>query len=160
MWVFTNRGFYSVVQDANDPGMLVVRARAKGDLIALRDFIPSLRIVVLPNRDYEFRAYVERIEWEAALVELVEDIDYSNFKDSVTAKQGKTRHDIYLRVWSAMLAVGRQSRGRKTQAETFVAGVRQFDLPGQGSLIDPWADPDYPSASPKKKRGKRGKARA
>lgn len=158
MWVFTDRGFYSVVQDTGDPSMLVVRARAEGDLVALREFIPDLEIVELPNRDYEFRAYVERVEWEAALVELAERIDYSNFKDAVTARQGKPRHDIYLRIWGAGLAIGRLGRARRRP--TRVGEQRQFDLPGESTLQDPWADPDYPSASGSKKSRKRANRKA
>ena len=32
MWVFTNKGFFSIVEDRNDSTKLLVRSRIKGDL--------------------------------------------------------------------------------------------------------------------------------
>lgn len=110
MWVFTNRGFFSVVEYADDPTMLVVRARAKRDLDALRSMIPGLKIVVLKNRDYEYRAFVTREAWETAILALTRDIDYGNFKDSVKAKMGPGRAGIYTRIWSVALDIARPQR--------------------------------------------------
>lgn len=101
MWIFTNRGFFSVVEDADDPTMFQVRARAKGDLENLKDMIPGLKIVELgAHRDYPYRIFVERGAWAQVMTELTDDIDYTNFKDSVTAKQGNARHDVYMQIWS------------------------------------------------------------
>ena len=43
MWLFTTQGFYSVVAHRRDPDRLLVRARAREDLEALRDQIPVNR---------------------------------------------------------------------------------------------------------------------
>lgn len=158
MWTFTNRGFYSVVRDAEDPTTFVVRARAKGDLENLRSLIPGLRIVELgPTRDYQYRAFVAQDDWERAMVELIRDIDYGNFKDSVTERQGRARHDVYLRIWSAALSIGRI--GRKTTQPTSL-----YD-----ELSEPWDDaifppsrpePDFPARATQSRRRQKGKGRA
>lgn len=110
MWVFTDRGFYSVVQDSEDAEQFVVRARAKGDLTALKEFIPDMRVVVLPYSDYEYRIYVRKEAWMVVLMALTGSIDYVNFKDAVKAKQGKRRARIYGTVWAVCLDIARRKR--------------------------------------------------
>lgn len=105
MWVFTDRGFYSVVEAEGREGTFVIRSRAKADLDALVDLIPGLKIVKLKNRDYQYRAYVKRVDWERAIVLLTRDIDYSNFKNSVYARQGRKREAIYHRIWAVALDI-------------------------------------------------------
>lgn len=38
-----------------------------------------------------------------AVAQLVRDIDYGNFKDEVTRRQGGLRHRVYAAVWSRLL---------------------------------------------------------
>jgi hypothetical protein len=46
MWMITTIGFFSVVQDHDDPDRLLVRARVREDLERLRDeYLPDLHIV-------------------------------------------------------------------------------------------------------------------
>lgn len=126
MWLFTNRGFYSVVQDPSVPEMFQVRARRKADLEALDSLIPGLEIVELPHRDYPCRIYVEREVWEGVVVELTRDIDYGNFKDSVTAKLGHPYHDVLLRIWGVALGL---SKLRKRQAGSYsLAATREREF--------------------------------
>src|SRR5436190_2792927 len=70
MWLFTTQGFYSVVAHRRDPDRLLVRARAREDLDALRDQIPELRIFSDPHADYRWRAVVTRAEWVATIAQL------------------------------------------------------------------------------------------
>lgn len=111
MWVFTDRGFYSVVEAPGREGTFVVRARAKADLLALAELLPGMKIVKLKNRDYQFRTFVKRADWERAIVLLTRDIDYSNFKNAVYARQGMKREAIYHRIWAVALSIAPRRRG-------------------------------------------------
>jgi hypothetical protein len=103
MWLFTTRGFYSVVQDKEDSRKLVVRARLHGDLEKLREIAPKLSDTFqLPRRDYRFRAFISRKDFAAVLPKLLAELDYTNFKDEVWAKQGSERADLYHDVWAVM----------------------------------------------------------
>lgn len=42
MWISMTCGFYSVVQRDDDPTSVVVRARVREDLVALRRWVPML----------------------------------------------------------------------------------------------------------------------
>ena len=83
--------------------MVTVRARVREDLDALREFIPTIEVIGGEGTDYAFRAHVLRDDWEEAIAEIASEIDYGNFKDAVTATQGWPRHDVYMRVWAALL---------------------------------------------------------
>lgn len=99
MWLFTDRGFYSIVQpDGDDPDTLVVRAR---DRESLEIFEDDARIVELPNRDYPFRVFLPR-DYVARWLEdeVLAGITYDNFKDAHT--RGRVWHDALLQVWTAM----------------------------------------------------------
>ena len=118
MWTFTETGFHSVVaydpsrDDAGlelpegaEPGnLLLVRARAEEDLSKLLEVLdlPTSRAAATPSADYPWRAALSRGEWLRFLATETERLDYSNFKSRVGQLSGSHRHDVYLRVWSAM----------------------------------------------------------
>lgn len=116
MWTMTPRGFYSVVAHRGKPDTLLLRARVKADLLALDDLIPAEPIAdrIWEDRkaDYQWRAEVTRAEWAYAVGQMAVEVNYGNFKDAVTARQGKRRHDVYLRVWSALLELAPVGQGR------------------------------------------------
>lgn len=96
MWIFTNRGFLSVVQDPADPGALVVRSRFPGQIEAL---FPKAAVSKTPGRDYLYRAFLPKAEVAEVIRREVDAIDYGNFKNSV----GDDRyHDACLDVWTAL----------------------------------------------------------
>ncbi|MEO8092936.1 MAG: hypothetical protein ABI726_09550 [bacterium] len=105
MWVFTTQGFYSVVAHRDDPERVIVRARAREDLEALREQIPSLRIFEDTDADYRWRAIVAHEKWVAAVAILAAGIDYPNFKSAVGERQGHERERIYSQVWGEMLSL-------------------------------------------------------
>ena len=114
MWLFTPRGFYSVVAHRKDADKLLVRARVRADLEALREQIPHLRIFSDRHADYRWRAVVTRGEWAMALALLVDDLDYDNFKSAVGERQGHERARLYGHVWGEH----RESFDRAPQAVT------------------------------------------
>ncbi len=105
MWLVTTQGFYSVVAHREDPDTLIVRARSREDLEALRDQVPDLEPFEDPSADYRHRAYVTRAEWLAAVAQLTCDVDYDNFKSAVAERQGRERAGVYGAVWADLLAL-------------------------------------------------------
>ena len=105
MWLFSDQGFYSVVAHNRDPGKLLVRARVRADLEALREQIPEIRIYSDRRADYRWRAVVSRAEWVKAVALLAASIDYPNFKAAVAERQPGDRHSVYQRVWGEMLSL-------------------------------------------------------
>jgi hypothetical protein len=105
MWIFTTQGFYSVVAYREDPERLLVRARTRADIEALRKQIPSLEPFEDPEADYRHRAIVSGEEWIAALALLAAEIDYDNFKNEVASRQGYERARLYGYVWDKLLSL-------------------------------------------------------
>ena len=103
MWLLTTFGFFSVVRKPGETG-LTVRARVRTDLEALgKEYLPSLGPITADGgTDYPFRARVAPEALAAAVARMVEEIDYSNFKDTVDTRQGRERAHVYGEVWSAL----------------------------------------------------------
>jgi hypothetical protein len=105
MWLFTRYGFFSVVAGLRNT--MLVRARSKDHLARLQRRFPVLlncKIELSSERDYPCRLVVPRVDWLMVTTELMEDVNYNNFKDQVKASFGKTA--MYLlqcyEVWSTM----------------------------------------------------------
>lgn len=106
MWIVASMGFFSIVQKPADKkaGTLTVRARVRSDLDALRAAVmPGLG----PSKessstDYRFRATAPRAEVQAAMVKLIAELDYDNFKSRVAKVQGSKREQLYHGVWSVL----------------------------------------------------------
>lgn len=104
MWIFLKESFLSIVdpKGAYEGGTgpqsskLLVRARIVGDIEAV---FPSARVTETPERDYRFRALIDRHEVAYALHSEVLELDCANFKGSV---REKGRHDAYAGVWAVM----------------------------------------------------------
>ena len=105
MWLLTTQGFYSVVEDREDANRVLVRARAREDLEALKRQIPDLQIqeTLDADHDYGWRDCVTRDQWVEATAELAGETDYPNFKSAVDARQGAERERLYSRVWAQLL---------------------------------------------------------
>ena len=103
MWVMTTQGFYSVVAHRDEPDSVIVRARTREDIEALREQIPDLEPFEDPSADYRHRAIVDRAEWVAAIAQLTIEIDYDNFKNAVARRQGPERASVYGTVWRDLL---------------------------------------------------------
>jgi hypothetical protein len=125
MWLFTKHGFYSVVCARQgdgrhgqpvDEARLMVRARVRGHLEALRQQFPELlgeaQIRTFEGTDYAYRLFVPKAVWTTVAAALAEELDYDNFKDEVGRVQGRAGTD-YERalhdVWEVMY--GLQERG-------------------------------------------------
>lgn len=105
MWLVTTQGFYSVVADRDDPHRVLVRARTRADIEALGEQIPDLDPFEDPEADYHWRAFIDRADWERAVVRLTEAIDYPNFKAGVGERQGPERAALYEELWWKLRAL-------------------------------------------------------
>lgn len=110
MWLFTKKGFYSVVAHNTQPNMMLVRGRVREDMQALVQAGTDLGLweagsqpVIHDNlgTDYAFRIFITRRQWLDLAWTLVSDIDYGNFKDAAHDRV-PGRSTTYMRVWSAM----------------------------------------------------------
>jgi hypothetical protein len=109
MWLATPLGFVSVVQKPGDDH-LTIRARAHDDLDRLREHAcPSLTPTITgAGTDYPYRATCSHEAWATALADIARAIDYSNFKSTVSRRQGHARARVYGQVWHQLLAIERE----------------------------------------------------
>lgn len=81
MWICTNKDFISVVECRNNKSCVLVRARRKQDL----DFLGNIgQITQDKMADYRYRIVVCKNVFSDIMSNLVENINYDNFKDSVS----------------------------------------------------------------------------
>ena len=105
MWIFTKKGFFSIVQDKDDENYLIVRARVKGDLEALMGnnaaLLNGYPIEEDAGSDYRYRVRMERDVAEYFLLFAMKDIDYTNYKAAVYSVDPR-RSEYYGMVWAMM----------------------------------------------------------
>ncbi len=125
MWLFTDEGFFSAVAHRDVENALMVRARVRADLVNLtkRLGVSEDEISDVFPSDYPYRLVVPRVLFVEMISDMLLNLDYDNFKNVVTQKQGRARHDLYMKVWSTM-----------ADAEGFLARAEQNGLMGQRAL--------------------------
>jgi hypothetical protein len=118
MWIFAKHGFFSAVCARQgdgkhgqpvDPDRIMVRARVRGHLEALKKRLPDLLgqcdIQDLAGTDYAYRLFVQKSAWVQVLAKLAEETDYDNFKSEVAHHLGRAgaayEHGLH-QVWSVM----------------------------------------------------------
>jgi hypothetical protein len=99
MWIFRNDAMLSIVEDWDNPEMLLVRARNAGDIT---NVFPNAEEIQMKRSDYAFRAWIPRDEVAAVMYESVMQINYPNFKDSIN-RSDMSRLRAYHNVWRDML---------------------------------------------------------
>ncbi len=99
MWLVTTQGFYSAVAHRTSDEHVLVRARTREDIEALRRQIPEIEPFEDLDADYRHRAVVTRAEWVSAVAQFASEIDYGNFKSAVAVEQGHERAAVYSRLW-------------------------------------------------------------
>ena len=91
MWIALNNSFLSIVENRNNVSELLVRARVKGDIERVSDAETYEDL----NADYRYRALIKRDLVAKALAFQVSEINYDNFKNSISKDNTK---DIML-IW-------------------------------------------------------------
>lgn len=98
MWVFTKNGFFSIVQDKDDENYLIVRSRVKGDI---ENYFDPNQVQEDAGSDYRYRIRLHREVVNTWLYEVVDHIDYTNYKAAVNMVD-KRRSEYYGMVWAIM----------------------------------------------------------
>lgn len=132
MWLFTPFGFFSVVQEPNET-RLCVRTRMLADLNRLREYAPTLSAPAhVAGRDYEVRAWCSRAALAGAMGKVIDDINYSNFKNEATARSGRYRAGVYEIVWAVLrqLASPAAELGRRAVELEAGGNHHPFDYAG------------------------------
>jgi hypothetical protein len=96
MWLFSQQGMFSIVEDQYSPEHLIVRARVKGDI---ERYWPYAVVERTEHSDYLYRAPVPKTDVAEVIAKMVMDIDYANYKDSI---EDERRSMFYARVWANM----------------------------------------------------------
>jgi hypothetical protein len=116
MWLFTKHGFYSAVcgriEGKTDREKVVVRARLKRHLVnlclAFPDSLPKpAAIHSSEETDYRYRIVLDQVAWRKVVEELVNDMDYTNFKNACPEPE---YHAWLNKVWGIGWDVQKQER--------------------------------------------------
>lgn len=98
MWIFLKDSFLSIVAYPEDELLLMVRARAEGDIENV--FGPGYKVEKSDGTtDYSFRALIPRYVVAGTMSSVAQSITATNFKDSVIEPD---RNIAYQRVWAVM----------------------------------------------------------
>lgn len=101
MWVFTDSGFISAVRPSGDHNNVVVRARDSESLYVLAEMAGQI-IEHSPDRDYPYRITASNEVFAKFLIDTVDFMDYTNFKNQVHATRGADYAKALSSVWSTM----------------------------------------------------------
>ncbi len=102
MWLVTENGFISVVEDKEDASLLQVRARDARDICAT---FPDAEVYIVRGADYQHRARVAREVVAERMAEMVRSINYqSHFKDHavLTSPPNPARLGALYGCWHAL----------------------------------------------------------
>ena len=98
MWLVLEDSFLSIVQDKDNSDQLLVRGRLKGDI---EKIFPNANVIVGAGSDYKYRAFIKRNIVSKAVLQKIDNIKYTNFKNEV-ALNDKERAYTYSKIWNIM----------------------------------------------------------
>jgi hypothetical protein len=111
MWIFTTKGFFSIVKYEGDTSHFVVRSRVRGDI---EETWPDARVLTWPDKDYLYRARIPRWDVIEAMEEALEAIDYTNYKAAANVED--PRRSVYLgMIWAIMSDMQEALAGRAVE---------------------------------------------
>jgi hypothetical protein len=96
MWIFTTRGFLSIVQHNVMPDYFQIKSRTTDPL---KHFWPNHEIEVIGWADYRFRITIPKEEAIDVLIEKIGSVDYTSFKNEC---EDEDYHGSLVRVWTIM----------------------------------------------------------
>lgn len=101
MWLFTQHGFISAVQHAEDKNVIMVRARDARSLEFISDLMEA-EIKKTPGNDYPYRVIIDRKQFMDYLSAEVDMLNYSNYKSRLHATRGDDFYSAASHVWHTM----------------------------------------------------------
>lgn len=106
MWICLNKAFLSIVRKDGKPNELCVRARRKKHI---NNVFPDAKVTKTPDADYMYRTYIDATEVAEAIKKEIENIQYTNFKNSV---KEHGLHSAYGNFWAIMYNYQRNEKPR------------------------------------------------
>jgi len=97
MWVFTTKGFLSIVQHNSLPDHFQVKSRA---IDPLRELWPEHEVEAIDWADYRYRITIPKAEVVPVLAERVAAVDYTNFKNE--CRRDEEYQEALGEVWVTM----------------------------------------------------------
>lgn len=128
MWIFSTAGFFSIIEDSDDPSRVEVRSRAKISLLFMIDTLAQLDPledhpkVTRSGGDYPYCISIKKsqlADW--ARQEIMEYVNYDDFAEKMLHERGPRYRDVLLECWASSLKLTDQE-GKK-YSETFREGV-------------------------------------
>ena len=112
MWIFTEIGFFSAVENYFEHDHVLVRGRFKVDLINLQKMIfkeegIEFELLNTPSNDYHYRLNIPKDIWGRICQKLASTIDYHNFKGHVHGDS--IRDKAYMGCWNSMYQAQNQA---------------------------------------------------
>lgn len=103
MWLFSETGFVSAVVDSQDKNKIVVRSRDKESLRPLMEFAGVKMSYPKRATDYPHRVVVTRQQYADWVLNQIEEMQYTNYKNRVHQSRGDEFARPLHQVWSTML---------------------------------------------------------
>lgn len=108
MWMMTKYGFFSIVCAHDEKGrphknLMMIRARKKEHLERIQKFDTKFaHITETGHTDYPYRIIADRDAVVLLVARLMDEVDYSNFKNAAKAEAEDPAYNIFLHtVWAA-----------------------------------------------------------
>lgn len=112
MWIATEHGFYSAVENRKDKKTVLVRTRVREDADRLAAWVgKNTTVVDSPSADYPHRVVVSKKKWAEFVSTAANNIDYDNFKNRVGRHDSHRAH-VYHDVWAALMKLEKGFRDR------------------------------------------------
>lgn len=106
MWIFTNKGFISVVTHKKDSDYVIIRAREISVLSWLQEIAKEASLTYhpveyTPKADYDYRMIAHKLSFSCIMAKIVLGMEYTNFKDSI---QNKEYSNLCMNIWVELKA--------------------------------------------------------
>ena len=110
MWIFSKRGFFSIVEDQYNNKNVKVRARLSEDMLELQSLYKKLtgkdaNLIIDETADYRYRIIIPKSEWAEIAKILTTEIDYTNFKNHMHEKNNTKLDKALGQIWKTMYSL-------------------------------------------------------
>jgi hypothetical protein len=148
MWIASKFGWFSCVcgkakkGKGPDLSVIMVRARARTHLEQLMQEYPTpfkgVELRESPTADYRFRVVIPHSTFVGLVAMIAQDVDYTNFKSEVAAREGTSLYEQALhRIWAVMHRVQTALHPGPAARQRLEDGVEGSEEP-----LDEIVDPD------------------
>ena len=112
MWLFSETGFVSAVQDMSDSEIFTVRGRDRESLEPLSRLY-KVKIRENEGTDYPYRVSVSKDQFASWVADQIENLDYTNYKSRMYQSRGENFTEALHDVWEDMHSVSPKNKKTK-----------------------------------------------